>query len=120
MSPAPNPQQRACREPLYDINPLGISIEVFYSDRTLETFGRCGAGWFWWPRRRGFAPKGPANGPFPTSYSAYLSAFCEAICMDQSAPAPAPAGVTTVQKMTIIRTVIPQERRKTWPSPTSG
>jgi hypothetical protein len=22
---------------------------VFYADRTLETFGRGGAGWFWWP-----------------------------------------------------------------------
>jgi hypothetical protein len=40
-------------EPLYDILPLtGLSIEVFYADRTLETFGRGGAGWFWWPRRR--------------------------------------------------------------------
>ena len=77
--------QRAAHEPLYDIHPrTGISFEVFYSDRTLETFGRGGAGWFWWPRRRGYAPKGPANGPFPTSYSAYLSAFCQAICRDQS------------------------------------
>ena len=43
-----------CTDPLYDINPLtGISIEVFYADRTLETFGRSGAGWFWWPRRCG-------------------------------------------------------------------
>ena len=34
-------------EPLYDILPLtGLSIEVFYADRTLETFGRGGAGWF--------------------------------------------------------------------------
>jgi hypothetical protein len=41
-------------EPLYDINPrTGICFEVFYSDRTLETFGRDGAGWFWWPRPRG-------------------------------------------------------------------
>jgi hypothetical protein len=47
-------RQRPCREPLFDINPLtGISIEVFYSDRTLETFGRGGAGWFWWSCRRG-------------------------------------------------------------------
>ena len=46
--------QRARREPLCDIHPLtGVNIEVFYSDRTLETFGRGGAGWFWWPRRRG-------------------------------------------------------------------
>jgi len=48
-----NPRQRAAHKPLYDIHPLtGISIEVFYADRTLETFGRCGAGWFWWSRRR--------------------------------------------------------------------
>ena len=50
-------------------------IEVFYADRTLETFGRCGAGWFWWPRRRGFSPDGPATGPFPTSYAAYRHAM---------------------------------------------
>jgi hypothetical protein len=32
-------------EPLYDIVPeTGVSIEVFFSDRTLETFGRGGAG----------------------------------------------------------------------------
>jgi hypothetical protein len=71
MAPASDPQ-RPCREPLYDILPLaGLSIEVFYADRTLETFGRGGAGWFWWPRRRGFAPTGPAHGPFPTSFVAY-------------------------------------------------
>ena len=70
-----NPRQRAVHEPLYDINPLtGASIEVFYSDQTLETFGRGGSGWFWWPRRPGFAPDGPAQGPFPTSYSAYRHA----------------------------------------------
>jgi hypothetical protein len=63
------------REPLYDINPrTGISFEVFYSDRTLETFGRDGAGWFWWPRRRGYSPDGPATGPFATPYSAYRHA----------------------------------------------
>ena len=46
-------------EPLYDIIPrTGVSIEVFFSDRTMETFGRVGAGWFWWRRRRGFAPEG--------------------------------------------------------------
>jgi hypothetical protein len=44
-------------EPLYDINPRsGASFEVFYSDPRVETFGRVGAGWFWWPRRRGFSP----------------------------------------------------------------
>ena len=69
---APNLGQRAWRESLFDVHPrTGASIEVFYSDRTLETFGRGGAGWFWWPRRRGFAPDGPATGPFATSYAAY-------------------------------------------------
>ncbi|MDE1937084.1 hypothetical protein [Bradyrhizobium sp.] len=64
------------REPIHDINPLtGVDIEVFYSDRTLETFGRGAAGWFWWPRRRGFAPDGLAIGPFPTSYAAYRNAM---------------------------------------------
>jgi hypothetical protein len=68
--------QRAAREPLYDINPAtGASIEVCYSDRTLETFGRGGAGWFWWSRRRGFSPDGPATGPFATSYAAYRHAM---------------------------------------------
>jgi hypothetical protein len=64
-------------EPLFDVDPVtGFSVEVFFADRTLETFG-CGgaAGWFWWPRRRGFAPEGPAHGPFPTSYSAYRNAL---------------------------------------------
>jgi hypothetical protein len=71
-----NPKQRAAREPLYDTNPqTGAIFEVFYSDRTLETFGRGGAGWFWWSRRRGSAPEGPATGPFATSYAAYRNAF---------------------------------------------
>jgi hypothetical protein len=62
--------------PLFDIHPVtGASIEVFYADRTLETFGKGGAGWFWWYRRRGFAPEGKATGPFPTSYSAYRHAL---------------------------------------------
>jgi hypothetical protein len=72
MAATSNPGQR---EPLFDVHPLtGISFEVFYSDRTLETFGRRGAGWFWWSRRRGFSPAGPATGPFPTSYAAYRNA----------------------------------------------
>ena len=58
LAPTPSPRQRERHEPLFDINPLtGISIEVFFADRELETFGRCGAGWFWWPRvsqRMGF------------------------------------------------------------------
>jgi hypothetical protein len=63
-------------EPLYDIDPeTGVSIEVFYADRTLETFGRDGAGWFWWPRRRRLSPDGPATGPFATSYAAYRHAM---------------------------------------------
>jgi hypothetical protein len=67
-----NPGQWARYEPLFDVHPwTGVSFEVFYSDRTLETFGRLGAGWFWWSRRRGFSPAGLATGPFPTSYAAY-------------------------------------------------
>ena len=69
------PGQRAEREPLFDVHPLtGATIEVFYADRTMETFGRCGAGWFWCARQRGFAPTGPATGPFATSYGAYRHA----------------------------------------------
>ena len=63
-------------EPLYDIDPrTGASIEVFYADRDLETFGRCGAGWFWCSRRRGFSPDGSPTGPFATSYAAYRNAM---------------------------------------------
>jgi hypothetical protein len=68
--------RRPRHEPLFDIHPLtGTSIEVFWADTTLETFGRGAPGWFWWPRRRGFAPDGPARGPFPTSYLAYRHAL---------------------------------------------
>jgi hypothetical protein len=67
-------------EPLFDVHPVkGAPVEVFYSDRTLS-FGRGGAGWYWWPRRRGFAPEGLAKGPFPTSYSAYRNAMNTATC----------------------------------------
>ena len=53
-------------EPLYDIDPqTGATIEVFYADRALETFGRCGAGWFWWSRRRGFSR---GEGYWPVRY----------------------------------------------------
>jgi hypothetical protein len=66
------PKHYARHEPLYDIDPqTGASIEVFYADRALETFGKCGAGWFWWSRRRGFPPEGQPTGPFATSYAAY-------------------------------------------------
>ena len=75
-------------EPLFDIHPVtGASIEVFYADG-LATFGGGGAGWFWWPRRRGSAPDGSPIGPFATSFSAYSSAFSEAIRADQSCQAP--------------------------------
>jgi hypothetical protein len=73
MAPAFNSRQN---EPLYDIVPeTGVSIEVFYTDRTLETFGRGGPGWFWWPRRRGCTPAGTPTGPFATSYAAYRHAL---------------------------------------------
>ena len=63
-------------DPLYDIDPrTGASIEVFFADRALETFGRCGAGWFWCSRQRGFSPEGPPTGPFATSYAAYRHAM---------------------------------------------
>jgi hypothetical protein len=67
-----NPGQRARHEPLFDLHPqTGTSIEIFYADRALETFGWCGPGWFWWSRRPGFAPGGLTTGPFATSYAAY-------------------------------------------------
>jgi hypothetical protein len=63
-------------ENLRTSNPrTGSSIEVFYADRALETFGRFGAGWFWWSRRSGFAPDNLATGPFATSYAAYRHAM---------------------------------------------
>jgi hypothetical protein len=74
MAP-PNHSENARHEPLFDIHPLtGASIEIFYADRALETFGKGGAGWFWWPRRPGFAPHKPPTGPFATSYAAYRHA----------------------------------------------
>jgi hypothetical protein len=69
-------RQQSRHEPLFDIHPLtGVSIEVFYANRALETFGRRGSGWFWWSRRPGFTPGSPATGPFATSYSAYRHAL---------------------------------------------
>jgi hypothetical protein len=65
-----HPRQRTHNEPLYDIHPrTGASIEVFYADRALETFGRSAAGWFWWPHRRGCSSDGSPTGPFATSYA---------------------------------------------------
>jgi hypothetical protein len=64
------------REPLFDVDPrTGATIEIFYADRRLETFGRSGAGWFWCSRQRGFAPGSPQTGPFATSYAAYRHAM---------------------------------------------
>ena len=61
--------------PLFDVDPVTrASIEVFYADRTLETFGREHSGWFWHVRRPAHAPEGPTTGPFPSSYSAYRNA----------------------------------------------
>ena len=72
--------QHAGREPLFEIHPrTGATIEVFYADRTMETFGRSGAGWFWCPRERGYAPSGPARGPFATRYGAYRHAMAPAV-----------------------------------------
>jgi hypothetical protein len=72
----PHTNQQARHEPLYDVHPrTGASIEVFYADRTLETFGRSGGGWFWWSRRRGCSPDGSPTGPFATSYAAYRHAM---------------------------------------------
>jgi hypothetical protein len=73
MAPGSDPRHQAS---LFDVQPVtGDSIEVFYADRTLESFGRLSAGWFWCVRKRGFAPGGEAHGPFPTSYSAYRDAL---------------------------------------------
>jgi hypothetical protein len=49
------PGERIGHEPLFDVHPrTGARIEVFYVDRSsMETFGRCGAGWFWCSRRWG-------------------------------------------------------------------
>ena len=35
--------QCTAHDPLYDVDPeTGATIEVFFADRALETFGRCG------------------------------------------------------------------------------
>ena len=82
MTPEPptaDPADRARHEPLYDMDPrTGLSIEMFFADRSLETFGRVGAGWYWWHRRRGAAPDGARIGPFATRYAAYRNAMVTA------------------------------------------
>jgi hypothetical protein len=63
-------------EAIFDFHPVtGASFEVFYADRTLDSFGWSGAGWYWHFRRRGFAPTGPVRGPFATSYRGYRDAL---------------------------------------------
>jgi hypothetical protein len=72
MARTPNPRQRA---PVFDVHPqTDDSIEVFHADRTLETFGGAGAGWFWCYRQRGTSSDGPVTGPFATWYAAYRHA----------------------------------------------
>ena len=72
----PAPRQCARHDPIFDVHPqTGVSFEVFYSDRTLETFGGAGGGWFWSSRQRRSSPEGPATGPFATSYAAYRNAL---------------------------------------------
>jgi hypothetical protein len=74
--PTSKSKQRTRFEPFYDIDPrTGVSIQVFYADRTLETFGKCGPGWFYWARRPGCSPAGSARGPFPSSFAAYRHAM---------------------------------------------
>jgi len=73
MAPLPSASRR---QPIHDVHPLtGTPIEAFYADRTLETFGKGGAGWIWWSRRRGCSPDGSPTGPFATSYAAYRNAI---------------------------------------------
>ena len=59
-------------EALSDIHPVtGVSIEVLYAviARKLWLARR------WWPRRRDFAPDGPAHGTVAKSYSTYCDAL---------------------------------------------
>ncbi len=81
VSGAPhNPRLRSAHGPLYDVNPrTGAWIEVFYADRSLETFGRGNAGWFWWSGRCGCPRNGSPMGPFATSYAAYRHALGTAL-----------------------------------------
>ena len=66
---------QCAHDPLYDIHPaIGVSIEVFYADRTLETFGRVALGGFG-GRAEGSSPDGSPTGPFATSYATYRHAL---------------------------------------------
>ncbi|CAL78323.1 hypothetical protein BRADO4588 [Bradyrhizobium sp. ORS 278] len=62
--------------PIFDIHPTtGMHFEVFYFDKAPNGAHKDCGGWFWWPRRRGLPPEGPATGAFPTSYAAYRDAM---------------------------------------------
>jgi hypothetical protein len=75
-------RERAAHEPLFHVHPrTGAMVEEFYADRTMETFGRCGAGWFWCCRRRCYSADGAAVGPFATSYAAYRNAMTSDSCI---------------------------------------
>jgi hypothetical protein len=77
--PTSNCKQRTL-EPFYDIDArTGAWVEVFYADRSLETFGRGGAGWFWWSGRCGCPRNGSPIGPFATNYAAYRHALGTAL-----------------------------------------
>jgi hypothetical protein len=79
--------QHPSREPFFDVHrQTGVTIEVFYADRTLETFGRRGRGWFWCNRRRGYPPEGQRTGPFATSYAAYRHALGTGMETESDAP----------------------------------
>ena len=64
--------------PLFDVHPVtGDSIEVFYADRTLESFGRLGAGWYWWSRQARVCSRRPGMGPSHELFGiSRRSAFC--------------------------------------------
>ena len=83
----PGSPTRAARslEPLFDIHPrTGASIEVFYADRTLETFGRCGAGWFWWSSPAGLFAR--RSGDRSVCYELRSVSACDEPCgTDRSA-----------------------------------
>ncbi len=70
------PLQPVRHPPIHDVHPLtGVSIEVFYADWAMETFGRSEAVGF---GRCAFKPDGPATGPFATTYAAYRHAIVTA------------------------------------------
>ena len=42
-------------DPLFDVHPVtGASVEVFYADTSLTSFGGGAAGWFWQVRRAAY------------------------------------------------------------------